>query len=239
MYTSVGRPSETRNVSYDTTSSTWERSPSRAWNVGKPFTAGHSSQRTSGSTPGRSKCGKGFCDSTRRIQHSITHTGEKPYKGSEYEKVTAHDTSVDPHQGEASVGTASVTADQTHSTLHHPYWGEALQVPQVWEGLLHKPYLNEHQQIHRGEKPYVCTECGKAFIYCSTFILHKRAHTGEKPYECKDCGKAFSNQSGLSWLFTIHSEEKPYKGRACGKAFNHKSYLTSHQQIHSGEKPYK
>nr|2EQW_A Chain A, Zinc finger protein 484 [Homo sapiens] len=30
-----------------------------------------------------------------------------------------------------------------------------------------------------GEKPYVCTECGKAFIRKSHFITHERIHTGE------------------------------------------------------------
>ncbi|NXL12721.1 ZNF22 protein, partial [Mesembrinibis cayennensis] len=46
-----------------------------------------------------------------------------------------------------------------------------------------------HEQLHDGEKPHTCGECGKSFNQSSCLIQHQRTHTGEKPYECGECGK--------------------------------------------------
>ncbi|NXX50101.1 ZN628 protein, partial [Tricholaema leucomelas] len=47
------------------------------------------------------------------------------------------------------------------------------------------------------ERPYRCTECGKAFKGSSGLRYHMRDHTGERPYACAQCGKAFTHSSNL------------------------------------------
>ncbi|XP_026580486.1 zinc finger protein 664-like [Pseudonaja textilis] len=93
--------------------------------------------------------------------------------------------------------------------------------------------------IHTGEKPHICTECGKGFRLLSNLISHKRIHTGEKPFKCMECGKTFTYRKQLSSHQLIHTGEKPYRCMECGKGFGQHSKLTTHQRIHTGEKPFK
>ncbi|XP_056406903.1 zinc finger protein ZFP2-like [Hyla sarda] len=111
--------------------------------------------------------------------------------------------------------------------------GEWIQCDEYGKELTKRSDLN-----YTGEKAYLCSECGKCFMYKSQLLAHKRSHTGEKPYACSVCGKCFSQKSNLVTHERIHTGKKPYSCTECGKCFINKSDLITHERSHTGEKPY-
>ena len=69
-------------------------------------------------------------------------------------------------------------------------------------------YLQTHEKIHLGKKPFVCKYCEKCFRKSSALIIHERIHTGEKPFLCKICPKSFGSSSTLLNHKKVHIKEK-------------------------------
>ncbi|CAG5896365.1 unnamed protein product, partial [Menidia menidia] len=101
-------------------------------------------------------------------------------------------------------------------------------------GYSRKGGLDIHKRTHSGEKPFLCTICGKYFSVKSYLNYHKRTHSGEKPYMCAICGKSYSRKGGLDIHKRTHSGEKPYMCTICGRGFSRKSILDVHKRTHSG-----
>uniref|UniRef100_A0A8D2NLT5 C2H2-type domain-containing protein n=1 Tax=Zosterops lateralis melanops TaxID=1220523 RepID=A0A8D2NLT5_ZOSLA len=54
-----------------------------------------------------------------------------------------------------------------------------------------------HEQLHDGEKPHKCLECGKSFSQRHHLISHQRIHTGVRPFRCPNCRKGFKHNFHL------------------------------------------
>jgi uncharacterized Zn-finger protein len=70
--------------------------------------------------------------------------------------------------------------------------------------------LARHVKVHKGEKPYACHECGKAFLSLAYMNKHMRCvHSGYRPVHCTHCEKGFYNKQALrihmvTYCFLLH-----------------------------------
>lgn len=130
-----------------------------------------------------------------------------------------------------------------------------------------KNLLDEHMNMHTGERPYKCSHCTKDFASKYTLTAHMKIHTDRnRPYECKTCSKtfyslqnltqherthnaikeyvcnmcdkAFATSHNLEVHKIVHTGFKPFICRTCGKAFARRAEIKDHERTHTGERPY-
>lgn len=104
-------------------------------------------------------------------------------------------------------GTQNLPAPQSHH----------LPAPQR-EGTSHPlPAPQKPTMSPRGEKHYLCPECGKTYTREYDLRVHLRTHTGERPYQCDECGKTFVRKQGLRQHRRSHAPKPMGPTRQLGR----------------------
>ena len=87
---------------------------------------------------------------------------------------------------------------------------------------------------------FVCTICELSFTAKQSLKYHLLMHKGEKPYKCDECGKAYSNKQSMYGHVKAHENMKTeiYKCEECGRVFQSKSVLQKHTLTHTKERPF-
>ncbi len=101
-------------------------------------------------------------------------------------------------------------------------WFEKLKSRKDSSSFCYKCYSVETSVFIQGEKPYMCTVCGKQFHRSDYLKLHSFSHTDERPFYCNLCGKGFKMNYNLKIHLKNHETENPLSLR--DKSFNEEDH---------------
>lgn len=184
--------------------------------------------------PKTHKCGiceKAFTTSTRLKEHSLAHTGEKPFPCPVCDRRFRRKDNLEQHI--ICKHTSVAKSDKLNLKF------EIYKCNICEKEVAHVSNFKKHLLVHTGGRPFSCTACDKTFkrkIHMEEHILSAHesgAKTTElneklKPYKCDICKKAFTNSTHLKRHMVAHTSERPFSCDLCSQKFKRKHHLKQH-----------
>lgn len=174
-------------------------------------------------------CGVGFASKKSLAKHRITHSSDR---------VKSH---ICNHCEMRFYD--KETLKQHFIRIHLPK--ESRQFKCDFEGCRYsavfRHQLQEHQKVHKDEKPFQCDQCDYSAKTKWTLKKHYRKHTQEKPFKCKFCPYSCTLSSNMRRHLRVHTGSKPFKCPYCDYSCNTHENLRKHvlnTKKHQGLKMY-
>lgn len=90
--------------------------------------------------------------------------------------------------------------------------------------------------MHKGLRPYSCSDCDKKFHKRTQLRQHRKTHiTDNQKVACEICGMKFSRRGNLTQHIKRHDEDRKYMCRVCKEEFTTLNMMLSHRRIHTQE----
>ncbi|KXJ81721.1 hypothetical protein RP20_CCG018251 [Aedes albopictus] len=86
----------------------------------------------------------------------------------------------------------------------------------------------EKRIVNRTRRVYTCQHCGKVCPSLSYLKQHEDAHKGIKPFKCTICDGSFANLTSLERHHATHTSVKPFTCKKCGKQYRVASFYKQH-----------
>nr|CAI9697763.1 unnamed protein product [Rangifer tarandus platyrhynchus] len=226
-------------------------------------------QRHTGETPCTCLAyGRKFWFGANLHQHQ-EYNGEKPFQWNRDRDLFVKSSTASLSEKPITCGLGGQDVSDSHDLLQPPSMngsGEPHSSTKGREASLHPFDSGQLPEVQSSQKPFNCSDSGKAFQKTNVLLSHLSTHSEETPFRCprvensleeksalisdqwfhtgetshicKECGKAFSHPYKLRKHQKFHTGVKDYACSDCGKTFSHKLTLIHHQRIHTGERPY-
>ncbi|XP_053711664.1 zinc finger protein OZF-like isoform X2 [Synchiropus splendidus] len=207
-------------------------------------------------------CGKVFNDNNHLHRHLLVHTGEKPFKcficARGFSQRGNLKTHMKVHKGEtnwtlleekSNPKPAPVLAnicgacgmdflEQEQLEKHREIHQKPFSCSDCGKAFKSLKYLELHPCFHPGDAPFCCRTCGRRYLLEKSLKDHELRHTGKKSFHCDQCGKSFWRSYQLRTHLQSHSDQRPHLCAVCGKSYARAATLKVHLRVHTGETPY-